>query len=106
MPILRPQILEALRESGLAPDEKTKGIAESLDNAGLSIPATLEVVSTLMHAGASDHIKLRAAESVLKAHGLMKDQPTQLPSVNIYIQDSEAPKGINPILFPREMRGV
>ena len=104
MPILKPQIQEALREAGLLENEEKTGVLESLDRAGLSLPQTLETVEGIMTRGGSDHVKLRAAELSLKARGLMKDQASPIPSITIIINDPQAPKdGVNPILLPREL---
>ena|SRR6185436_17618152 len=103
MPILKPQIQQALREAGLDNSEKDKGTLESLNNAGLDLSTTLDTVKSIMTYGESDHTKLRAAELSLKAHGLMKDQSSPAPSITIVINDPLSKGGINPILLPREL---
>jgi hypothetical protein len=103
MPILKPEIAAALRESGLLGEQTQSGVPESLDRAGLGLDPTLEVVEGLMQRGGSEVVRLRAAELSLKARGLMKDQAAPLPSITIVINDPLSKGGLNPILLPREL---
>lgn len=103
MPILKPEIQEALRQSGLLSPEK-EGIEESLDRAGLSLSETLETLGDIQNnPTVSEGYRLRAAETSLKVRGLMKDQQQPLPAITIVINDPHSPIGINPILIPREI---
>lgn len=102
MPILKPQIQAALREAGLEGSEVSQGTKKDLDDAGLGVPETLKIVANIMKYSASESTQLRAAENVLKAHGLMKDSGPSAPSITIIISDPDAPSR-NPILLPREL---
>lgn len=101
MPLLNANIQQALREAGLSPSDKERTTQEALKDAGLSLGETLATVSQIMYNGSSDALRLRAAEDVLKAHGLMKDTAVQAPQVIININDPAAAGKPNPILFPR-----
>lgn len=101
MPLLNANIQQALRESGLSPGDKDKTAQQALKDARLGLEETLGIVSDIMYTSGNDALRLRAAEDVLKAHGLMKDQTTPVPSVIININDPAAAGKPNPILFPR-----
>ena len=105
MPILKPQIQEALRHAGLAVADKPKDLASELDSAGLSVESTLEVVEGIMVRGGKDTDRLKAAQLALQARGLLKnDNQILAPVINITISDplrqSTSPL---PILIPREV---
>jgi hypothetical protein len=102
VPILKPEIQEALRTSGLLP-QSNQNISESLDSAGLTLDRTLSTISEIQESGGSDISRLRAAELSLKARGFLRDQAPAAPSITFIIQDKDAPKGVNPILLPREL---
>lgn len=99
MPILKPEIQKVLNSVGLS-SKNPSDLTEQLDGAGLSLESTLSTVSHIMDHGDSDTIRLNAANTALKLHGLMRDQPAQAPSVTIVIRDTDAP-AVNPILVPR-----
>jgi hypothetical protein len=61
MPILKPEIQEALRKSGLLPKDN-QNLNESLDSAGLTLDSTLSTISEIQSSGGSDISRLRAAE--------------------------------------------
>ena len=103
MPILKPEIQAALRAAGLAPQDQNRSLTEELDASGLSVRETLDTVTSIMIHGESDHTRLRAAELSLKARGVLKDAAAPIPSITIVINDPLAPRGINPILIPREL---
>lgn len=106
--MIRPEIESVLKEVGLLKERKEetpKELKEQLNDAGLNLDKTLETVGWLMENGASDIIKLRAAEDALRVHGLMKDQPAAAPVINIIIKDESAlAQEVNPILIPREVQ--
>lgn len=102
MPILKPQIQEALRAAGLEGHEVSPGTKQELEDAGLGIPETLKTLAGIMKFSQSESTQLRASEIVLKAHGLMKDVGPAIPSITIIINDPQAPAR-NPILLPREL---
>ncbi len=102
MAILKPQIQEALRTAGLTRGATEDSTKEALENAGLGLSETLQTIEHLMSNG-TPHIQLRAAETVMKAHGLMKDQQAPMPSITIVINDPESSFKVNPILLPREL---
>lgn len=114
MPILKPQIATLLREAGLGPRHDSD-IGHALDDAGLSIVDTLDVLSSIVQNGGSEITKLRAVDLALKVRGLLKDQAAPMPSITVIINDSSAPRGtlgtrgtrgVNPILIPREIKDL
>jgi hypothetical protein len=104
MPILKPQIAEALRESGLL-KAQAQDLDDSLDQNGLSLNDVLSQLQFEMTNGETSASRVRASEIALKIRGLMKDQPSVGPSITIVINDSQPEKigGFNPILVPREL---
>lgn len=110
MPLIKPEIETVLKEvfgsstKNEDEDPKPQELSQKLEKAGLGLKTTLDTVGWLMENGASDAIRLRAAEDSLKVHGLMKEQPAAAPIVNIVINDPGAAQmEINPILIPREV---
>lgn len=104
MPLLSPNISAALHEAGLSEREgATPDIKKQLERAGLSTTQILEQLAIEMSQSESSSNRLRAAEIALKVHGLMKEAAVPLPSITIVINDSQAPKGINPMVIPREI---
>jgi hypothetical protein len=105
--LLKPNIQEALRETGLAPkkrDGKDKRTAEQvLDEQGANSDSIYGVLAQIMEGGGSEHTKLRAVELALRARGDLKaaEAPTVLPSITIVINDPKSTAVSNPILFPR-----
>lgn len=102
MPILKPEIQAALREAGLSRDSTT--LTEKLDRADLSIDDAIIMLGDIARGGDTAQ-RQRALDTILKLHGVLKET-IQVPVVTIVIHDSESPKGINPILIPRESKGV
>lgn len=105
MPILKPEIQNALREAGLVHDPSNKSLDELLDNNGLSKDAILQTLGFIMENAGSDQTKLRAVENALKVRGLMKDTPTTVPSITINIIDpSKKDATVDAFLLPREIK--
>lgn len=120
MPLMRPEVQELLRKAGLAPEATAKDLrplSEKLDAAGLSLEETLDEVAIIMKSTGNDSLRLRAAETILKAHGALKESAPAPPSFTIVIQESlgngdstqpladatNLPSGVNPILLPRQL---
>ncbi len=120
MPLMRPEVQEVLRAAGLAPgatksDERT--LSDKLDAAGLSLEETLEQIAQIINSTGNDALRMRAAETVLKAHGALKETAPAPPSFTIVIQESlgngqiakplagatNLPEGVNPICLPRQL---
>jgi hypothetical protein len=103
MPILKPQIDRLLQQSGVgAKKSDSKDIREILDASGLSLQDTLEKLRDLRDFTESEGTKVRISESILKMHGVMKEEGASIPTINIIIADPGAPT-INPIILPREL---
>lgn len=101
MPTTDPRLQEALREAGLTNDKKTS-LSEKLAAENLTTEDAIQLLADIAYSSTSEtSLKLRAVETVLKLQGLMKDTAPAAPVVNFIIQDSEGPRGINPILIPR-----
>lgn len=120
MPLINQNIQKILREAGLdssATTNETKKTSSKeqtdleikLEAAGLSLDDVLNDLSYIARQGGSEAIRLRALENALKAHGVNKDQPPAVPTINIIINDSKVAdsqndfNGINPILIPRKL---
>jgi len=114
MPLIKPEIQKILRASGLdvsEPSEAPVGsISEKLDNAGLSKDELAEELSIIIKSSCNESLRLRAIESALKAHGVLKEnQPITVPSFTVIIKNSAAASdetttdttNLNDILFPR-----
>ncbi len=101
MPLLSPtQIHQVLKKDTLSPTSKTD-LEQLLSNNNLSREEVLENLSLLMRSGETDGVRLKAAETALKLHGLFEDDAEKNNfSVTIIINDVEF-NGINPILIPR-----
>jgi hypothetical protein len=110
LPILKPEVREALRKAGLAAGSADSSeIEKALDDSGLSLSSSLETLAFLQENAQSDNTKLQAVALALKARGFLKDQPATAPSISIVIQDpnfaSDSTQGVNRVLLPRELLG-
>lgn len=103
MPILKPEIQNALRAAGLVSD-KEDSLDSLLEKHNLSKDKVLETLGFLMENAGADQTRLRAAENALKILGLLKDVPTTVPNISITIVDGQSKAGFNQILLPREIR--
>lgn len=105
MPLIKPEVQKILRESGLDKASREGTVDESLNQAGLNNEALAEELSNLALNSNNEGLRLRALETALRVRGALKEQPTQLPSFTIIIQNSSPDLsktgGANPILFPR-----
>ena len=107
MPLLKANIQDALRAAGLSKaGGSAAGINEKLDEAGLSDEEVLDQVAQVMMHGSSDSIRLRAAETVLKVRGHMKEASAPPPPITIVIQGTGVTPEVNPILIPREISPI
>ena len=105
MPIISPNVQEALRQSGLVKDPGEKRtIDEMMDACGLSLAETLQNLSDVATGADTSSAKLRANEIAFKLRGVLKETAPPPPSFNIIIQDSGSENtinGIDRILIPR-----
>lgn len=108
MPLIKPEIQKVLRASGLEREEAPEGtISEKLDRAGLSTTDIAEELTKIATSSGNETLRLRALETAMKAHGVLKDSASvQVPSFTVVIQHagsgSENTKDLNQILFPRQ----
>jgi len=75
---------------------------EILERNDLTVAATLEQLGDLIKTSQSESIRIQAIKMLMEMHQLLKPQIANgglIVSINIL--DSEAPKGLNPILIPR-----
>ena len=71
----------------------------------LSLPEILSDLSNILAGGENSSVKLRAAETALKLHGLLTNKGEEGGSVSVTINIQDAEFGsCNPILFPRQTR--
>lgn len=104
MPLLKPELFEALKETKLLPAD-AKNIQDSLDLQGLSLDETLDALKDALNS-ANEHIRLRAVELALKVRGLMspQEQALQIPQINLIFQGQGSGKAEDlEILLPREL---
>ena len=106
MPIINHDIQRALRVAGIVKDDNPTdtGIQARLDRHNLSLDETLAHLSDLVTGSDTSAVKLRAVDTILKLHGILKETAAPPPSINIIINDSlgtPVGNGINPILIPR-----
>lgn len=104
MPILRPEVSKLLEASNLNKDgaDRKKDTKEMLNDAGLGLEDTLNNLRQLRDFTENESTKVRINESVLKMHGVMVNEGSTIPVINIIISDPAAPVK-NPILLPREL---
>lgn len=105
MPILKPEIQNALRAAGLRGQQEAS-VVERLEAAGLGLDDALGRAADLIANSENDSVRRSMLSDVLRMHGALKEQPTTVPQVTIVIQDSRATSSINPILVPRELHGL
>lgn len=107
MPIIKPEIQQALRDAGLtdrAPSDELT-IQEHLAQAGLSDAELAEELVELAKHSGNESLRLRALETAAKIKGALKEAPPSIPSFTIILQSasSDSPvRATNPILFPRQ----
>ena len=91
-------------------------ISEQLDAAGLSLPETLEELALVAKSSGNESLRVRCLETVMKAHGALKETAPAPPSFTIIIQPSSfqesattpqvhagVPLSVNPIFLPRQL---
>jgi hypothetical protein len=112
MPLIKPEIQRVLRQAGLSdrpsPEESSDtSFSSKLDRAGLSTDEIAEELTVLAKSSGNESLRLRALESAMKAHGILKDIPQgAAPSFTVVIQSApgaptEGQDALNRILFPR-----
>lgn len=111
MPLIKPEVQKNLRALGLAdgPDEQEGTISDKLNRAGLSTEDIASELSHIARNSANETLRLRALETAMKAHGVLKDSASvQVPSFNVIIQqvDGSGALEANKILFPRQSLGL
>lgn len=111
MPLIKPEIQKILRQAGLEKDRRSKDdttMEDRLNSAGLDSEAVAEELTALALRSNNEALRLRALETALKVKGALKEQPTQVPTFTIVIQNSsknlDETQGVNPILFPRQVQ--
>jgi hypothetical protein len=117
MPLIKPEIQEVLRQSGLA-KEKTSSetpLNQVLDAAGLDINTIAEELFHLAKNSGNESLRLRALETALKARGALKESAPAAPSFTLVINSSSpsnpnlqpgVPADVNQILIPRQLLKV
>lgn len=115
MPLIKPEIQKILRDversvaSKLQDEDVDKSLIEAtLEASGLGLTETVEALSRITNNATSDAIQLRAVETTLKLHNVLKEGVQGTTTVNIIINDtsgkpSETLQGIDPILLPRSL---
>jgi hypothetical protein len=112
MPLIRPEIQQVLRNAGLLGEEKSKSggrsLTDRLDDAGLGLDDTLEQLAFVAKESGNEALRVRCLETILKAHGALKESAPAAPSFTLVINGSPSdsaniPQGINPILLPRQL---
>jgi len=121
MPLINPEIQELLRQAGLQEPGKVskdgRTVGEKLDAAGLSLDETLEELHFVVKNSGNEALRVRCLETIMKAHGALKESAPAPPSFTIIIQENSAIqnptstpatnqqtlKGVNPILLPRQL---
>jgi hypothetical protein len=108
VPIIKPEIQRVLRASGLEREQAPEGtIGDRLNEAGLSVSDIAEELAGIAKGSSNEALRLRALESAMKAHGVLKDSATvHVPSFTVVIQQaSDSTRSqveSNQILFPRQ----
>lgn len=106
MPVLtnNPEINKALVAAGLtkAADDSEIDLYEKHE---LSDEDVIMKLSSMASGAGSEALRLRALELAMKAKKMLtNDLGVSSTNINIIIQDPNGPKGINPILIPREVQ--
>lgn len=111
MPLINHGIQDALRKAGIVkdPNEGPSNIQSKMNEAGMSVDELLISLRDTVEGADSSSVKLRAIDTALKLHGVLKDQVAPPPLVNIIIADPnplKAEGGLNPILIPRKVIAI
>jgi hypothetical protein len=102
--VIRPEIHAILSEIGISKRDESS-LTGNLSAAGLSLDNLLDQLSSISSTSQSDAIKLRAIETALKMHGVLKEQAAPPPSISITITDPYGQtSSVNPILIPRPQK--
>ncbi len=109
MPIISHGVQEALRMSGIVkdPDAEDKSVTGILESNDLDLKQIISHLADVVSGADTSAVKLRAIDTVLKLHGVLKEQAAPPPSFNIvFTSPEDRPIGneslkINPILVPR-----
>lgn len=103
MPLLSSKQLQSLKkEISPSPKSEEESLTSLLEKKGLSKEQILQRLEYEMSCAEQPAVRVRAAETGLKLHGLLQKDSEVGNSVhvNIVIQDSQF-GSINPILIPR-----
>jgi hypothetical protein len=103
MPILKPDVTALLAASGIG--KKSETLKDKLEEAGLGLTETFQSLSDLRSNTQNENTIIRVNETILKLHGVMNEQQSQIPAITIVINDTMG-NGTsigNPILLPREL---
>lgn len=105
MPIIEHGVQAALRQAGIIKDESElpTDLTSRLERKNLDLDSTLLHLHDIVNGADTSAVKLRAVDTILKLHGVLKDQAAPPPSVTFVIQGGEVNnQGLNPILIPRK----
>lgn len=94
--------------------EKDLSTSERLQLAGLGLDQTLENLAHTANNSANEGLRVRANETALKLHGILKEAAAPSnPTFTLIINDSQPPasatkdlEGVNPIFIPRQLLSV
>jgi hypothetical protein len=111
MPLMRPehqaqlrQANQVLEKAGLKKPQVEGSLGDKLNAVGLSLDETLTELELIAKSSQNEALRLRALETVLKAHGALKETPAAPPTFTINIINSDKDtSGINPIFLPRQL---
>jgi hypothetical protein len=104
----RPDISAALKNAGILKDAPLFSLPNLLSQASLDVPQILNQLEYIITCSESDSSKIRAAELVLRLHGLLKTDVSATNPITIVINDpSQIKNSSSPLpsmVFPREMK--
>jgi len=104
MPLLKPDVSRILDEALKAGkgEARSKDTKELLEEAGLGLTDTLLSMKNTRDFTESESIRTSINRDILKMHGVMREEGSSVPVINIIIADPNAP-AVDPILLPREL---
>ena len=105
MPLLTPNISEALKSVGIGGSSGKDTSDDLWARAGLSDEEVIQDIANFKDNAASEPLRLKALETNMKAKKMLQsDNPVGNVSFQIVINDPGGPQGPNPILIPREVK--
>lgn len=100
MPLLRPEIDKVLKSAGIGSFDETS-LSKRMAEHGLGLGDTIGRLSDITENADSDAVRLRAIDTALKMHGVLKETGNVIVPVTIIINDPQSTFKVNPILIPR-----